>query len=104
MAAKGTVAKQNVVEMIKKAFGENYIGEFDKKIYVVADDGGEKVQIALAMTCPKTPVNVVNTKTLNYNTGLDFSDSDYVEVPKEKSDISEDERKTVIELMKRMGL
>ena len=42
------------------AFGADYIGEQDKKIYVWADDGGERVQIAIAMTCPKTPIAAEN--------------------------------------------
>ena len=37
---KGAIAKENVAEIIKKAFGQNYLGESDKKYYVIADDGG----------------------------------------------------------------
>jgi hypothetical protein len=54
--AKGNLAKEQINARIQAAFGEDYIGVFDKKIYVYADDGGEKVQIAIAMTCPKTEV------------------------------------------------
>ena len=39
MAAKGTTAKINVQNKIALAFGSDYIGEVDKKIYVWADDG-----------------------------------------------------------------
>lgn len=52
--AKGATAKINVVNKISSAFGPDYIGEVNKKFYVWADDGGEKVQIALSLTCPKT--------------------------------------------------
>ena len=52
--AKGAVAKTNVINKIAMAFGNDFIGEVDKKVYVWADDGGEKVQIALALTCPTT--------------------------------------------------
>lgn len=58
MAAKGTVAKAKVIEKIKEALGADFIGEVDKKIYVWADDGGEKIQVALALTCPKVPIEV----------------------------------------------
>ena len=54
--AKGAIAKVNVIDKIAEAFGTDWVGEVDKKIYVWADDGGEKVQIALALTCPKVPV------------------------------------------------
>ena len=54
MAGRGTKAKEEVVAKIATIFGEDFIGEIDKKIYVWADDeGGEKVQIALTLTCPK---------------------------------------------------
>lgn len=56
--AKGALAKEQINARIQAAFGEDYIGVFDKKIYVWGDDGGEKVQIAIAMTCPKTEVAV----------------------------------------------
>ena len=55
---KGNIAKQNVENKIKEAFGADYIGVFDKKLYVYADDGGERVQIALTMTCPKVFIGV----------------------------------------------
>ena len=56
--AKGNIAKMAVENKIKEAFGADYIGVFDKKLYVYADDGGERVQIALTMTCPKVFVGV----------------------------------------------
>lgn len=53
--AKGSVAKVNVANKIAEAFGADYVGcEDGKKWYVWADDGGERVQIAITMTCPKT--------------------------------------------------
>lgn len=58
MAAKGNVAKATVIEKIKKAFGNDFITEIDKKAYVWADDGGERIQVALSLTCPKVPIEV----------------------------------------------
>lgn len=57
MAAKGTIAKTNVENKIKEIFGADFAGIADKKLYVWADDGGERVQIAIAMTCPKVNVD-----------------------------------------------
>lgn len=102
--ARGSVAKEKVTEKIKAAFGADYVGEVDKKIYVWADDGGERVQIALAMTCPKTFVNTVNTASLNYNNGIDFSGEDTVVVAPEKVEISDEEKENVRNLMQRLGL
>ena len=56
MAAKGTIAKTKVEEKIIEAFGTDFIGISDKKIYVTADDGGQKVQIAINLTCPKVGI------------------------------------------------
>jgi hypothetical protein len=34
MAAKGNIAKDAVINKIKEAFGEDFLGVFDKKVYV----------------------------------------------------------------------
>ena len=41
--ARGNVAKENVANKLREAFGQDWIGEFDKKYYIYANDGGEKV-------------------------------------------------------------
>jgi hypothetical protein len=96
MAAKGTVAKTKVEEIIKEACGKDYIGIFDKKIYVWADDGGEKTQISLALTCPKTMVGIDTSK------GFDFENPVLVAEP--SSEITEEEKNTIADLMARLGL
>lgn len=57
--ARGSIAKNSVEQKIIEAFGTDFVGIADKKLYVWADDGGEKVQIAISMTCPK--VNLETT-------------------------------------------
>lgn len=54
--AKGNIAKTNIISKLREAFGEDFVGVVDKKVYVYADDGGEKVQIAISMTCPKVEI------------------------------------------------
>lgn len=58
MAKRGDAARQNVMDIICKAFGEDFVGIQDKKIYVWAQDGvnGEKIQFAVSITMPKTPI------------------------------------------------
>lgn len=60
MAKKGDVARQDVMDTIIKAFKDidSYCCTADKKIYVWAQDGagGEKLQFAVSITMPKTPV------------------------------------------------
>lgn len=67
--ARGANAKIEVENIIRNAFGANFLGVNNKKIYVNADDGnGEMVNIAISLTCPK-----VNFATISSEGGLDFA-------------------------------
>lgn len=105
--AKGATAKTNVVAKLQAAFGPDYVGEFDKKVYVWADDGGEKVQIAIAMTCPKNPVGVINPASMDFGGDLDFEkmgESAVAPAKFEPAEITDEEKQNVADLMARLGL
>lgn len=105
--AKGAIAKTNVVKKIQAAFGADFVGEFDKKVYVWADDGGERVQIAIAMTCPKNPVGVINPASMDFGGDLDFEKMGEAAVAPAKfepAEITEEEKQNVADLMARLGL
>ena len=86
MAVKGAAAKEQIIKRISSAFGEDFIGEVDKKIYVWANDNGEKVQIAISLTCPKNFVeNVSSAKNKN-------------------DEVLDEEKKNIAELMAKLGL
>lgn len=122
MAAKGTVAKTKVIEKIKEALGEDFIGEADKKIYVWADDGGERIQVALALTCPKVPIEASNvstpkvvdipevkTETFNWGsvaTGCAWGNKPTTITPEPKPaiEITDDERNRIAMLIEKLGL
>lgn len=107
--AKGAIGKENVIATLKKAFGADYIGEQDKKIYVWADDGGERCQIAISLTCPKNQLVICG---IDLAQGEDMSDWDFSDDPKPaatarpfvKAEISDEEKATVADLMARLGL
>lgn len=102
--ARGTQAKSKVEQIISTAFKDNFLGVYDKKLYVQAEENGEMVQIAISLTCPKTPV-VVSDKPLNFDDTLNFEDgATVIPHPQIQSEISDEERQTVKELMKRLGL
>lgn len=106
--ARGAIGKQNVINKIKEAFGTDFIGEYDKKIYVFANDGGEQVQIAISLTCPKNPIQV------DANVSLDDGDFDFTDdTPKTSkvavsaappAEITDEEKKNIAELMAKLGL
>lgn len=98
--AKGANAKNVVINKIATAFGADYIGEVDKKIYVWADDGGEKVQIAIALTCPKTQVAAAPVA----NNDWDFEDSPAVVGQQTKLEITDEEKARIADMMSRLGL
>ena len=101
--AKGAKAKDNVKQIIANAFGDNFVGEVDKKLYVWADDGGETVQIAIAMTCPKVPIGEVPAESSDF----DWEGSSVSSEPAAKHnpvEIDDDEKARVAELMKKLGL
>lgn len=107
MAARGTIAKQNVIQKMAEAFGKEFIGEYDKKIYVWAQDGGERVQIALSLTCPKTMINAMDAEMPEAPAGdFDWSMDAPAPTPAPKApvEISQEEKDTVAELMAKLGL
>lgn len=96
--AKGATAKLNIEKKLQETFGEDYIGVYDKKVYLWADDGGERVQIAITMTCPKAPVGGPQAS----------GDLDFVamsaEPAKPQAEITPDEQKNIEDLMARLNL
>ena len=102
--AKGTIAKQTVVTKIKEIFGADYIGENANKHYVWVSDGGEKVQIAISLTCPKNPIGTVDMSSA-FGDGLDFEAEPIVVQTKfEPAEITEQEVENLATMMSRLGL
>ena len=102
--ARGAQAKSKVEQIISSAFKDNFLGIYDKKLYVQAEENGEMVQIAISLTCPKTPV-VVSEKPLIFDNKLNFEDgATVIPHPQVQTEISDKERQTVKELMERLGL
>ena len=103
--AKGTIGKQNVINKIKQAFGADFIGEYDKKIYVWTTENGERIQIALSLTCPKVPVAISdNPTTGDFNFEDDAPNVVVAAGAYQPAEITKEERQRVNDLMKRLGL
>ena len=95
MAVRGSVAKLFVENKIKEMFGENFIGSADKKLYVLADDGGQKVQIAISLTCPKVGLDIE---------GKGFVDDIGTYTGEPVIEITPEEEETIQTLIKKLNL
>ena len=102
--AKGNIAKQNVAKKIAEVFGSDFVGEFDKKLYLWSEENGEKVQIAISMTCPKNPIESGNLINYQAEPGNRLNFEDSTPVVQEKKEITEDEKKHIADLMAKLGL
>ena len=95
--AKGAEAKANFIQRIKTALGADYIGEVDKKYYVWSTENGERVQLAIALTCPKTPVATEQAAGLNFE---DEDSGNGTTGATKKVAMDADEKETLERLMK----
>lgn len=107
--ARGAIAKENVAKKIAQVFGSDFVGEYDKKLYVWSEENGEKIQIAISMTCPKNPIGGDNGINFDAEPGnsLDFENMSAGPASPTSftpTEISEEEKKNVENLMKSLGL
>lgn len=103
--AKGAIAKQQVINKLKTAFGADFIGEYDKKIYIWAQENGERIQIALSLTCPKVPVQIADAPlTGDFNFEDDAPATVVAAAPFQPTEITDEERARVNDMMAKLGL
>ena len=101
---KGAIAKSKIAEKIKNLYGTDYVGESGGKYYVYENDGAEKVQIAISLTCPKNPIGTVDMSSA-FGDGLDFEAEPVLARTKfEPAEITEQEKDNLKALMDRLGL
>lgn len=98
--ARGTVAKEIVYSKIMEAFGDDVVGMQDKKLYVWANDGGERVQIAITLTCPKSFVEIEGTpKSPSNPVVVSFDEA----TPRKPAEISQEEKDNINALLAGLG-
>ena len=105
MAARGTVAKDKITKKILDIFGKDAF-VYDKKLYIWSEENGEKVQVALTLTCPKVPagevVAVDRTPPPSMADILEFRAQEHRESVQQQ--ITTDERENIKKLMESLGL
>lgn len=100
--AKGNEAKEKFINKVISQNKDNYVGCFDKKYYFWSEENGERVQIAVSMTCPKNPVGEVS---ISKGGGIDFTAPKTVApTVHEPAEITEEEQENIKALMQRLGL
>lgn len=83
-------AKESFITKIINLFPDNYVGCYDKKYYFWENG----VQIAVTLTCPKTPIGETNTPP-----------SAFAETPApEQVEFTQTERETLSKLMEALGI
>ena len=96
---KGQEAKNKVIKKISDAFGDKYIGEVDKKFYVWSEEDGSPMQVCIALTIPKNPVNMTGNDAPAAK--IEFVS----EAPAVSgAEITEKEKQLAEDLLKRLGL
>lgn len=101
--ARGTKAKEEAVKIIANAFGERYLGVYDKKYYIAMNEDGQYIQIAISLTCPKTPVE--NFGSMDFgNNELNFEDGATIQPTKKATEISPEEEENLKALIEKLGL
>ena len=100
--ARGSIAKVEVKSRISSAFGKDFIGEYDGKLYVWATENGERLQIAISMTCPKNEFAVTPATEIVNEWSMESSDP--LKAQKPKDEIPQEELDNLAEMMKRLGL
>lgn len=103
--ARGAIAKTSLIDAIVAALPQSYVGESSGKYYFEMPENGEMVQVAISMTCPKTPL-ASGTKTIvpNSGGGMDFEAAETVATPVKAAEISDQEKEYITKLMKELGL
>lgn len=107
MAARGSIAKEEVAKKIIECFGQENVIEYDKKLYINTKENGERIQICLSMTCPKNLVGEVKSvpdSAFAGGSAFDLGVATAAPEPFQPAEISSEERETVAELMRRLGL
>ena len=104
--AKGAIAKQQVENRIRLEFGDDFVGSNGKELFVWGDENGERVQIKISLTCPKTNYTGPDVASGNTKTGvkpaLDWSDNADTVTP--VTELTQEEKDTVNSLLEKLGL
>lgn len=93
MAARGSIAKQEITKKILETFDGSFINE--KEIRIPFEENGEVIQIKVNLTCAKVNVECGETTSVA---------STEPAVPTQKVEVTEEEKENVQRLMDHLSL
>lgn len=105
--AKGAEAKQHIADKMAEVFGVDWIGEYEKKYYVWSIENGERVQVAISMTCPKVPIEapgIVKSPVVEDNSNWDWGDTSTEYTTQPSAEITQQEQDNLRALLEKLGL
>ena len=104
--AKGADSKAIVVKKILETFPDSFLYNNDKEIRIPMKENGETIEIKVVLSCAKTPVAGAASAA-----ALDWSNPSATEIgyaattsQQTATEISEEDRRKVQELMTKLGL
>ena len=99
--AKGTESKNKIAAKIKEIFGNDYAGTDGTKHYIWCMENGERIQIAISMTCPKTMFGEqsVTTTAVNSPSAFDLDAPNY-----QRAEITPEETERLATMLAKLGL
>jgi hypothetical protein len=103
MAAKGSIAKEEIIAKILETFQGSF--KYDKEIRIPVLENGEPVQIKVTLTCAKT--NVENDENDSRVAVLSETKAASASTPVTKTSVAEptaEEKQAVADLCAKLGL
>lgn len=104
--AKGADSKAIVIKKILETFPDSFLYNNDKEIRIPMKENGETIEIKVVLSCAKTPVaDAASAATLDWSspsaTEVGYTATAFQQTATE---ISEEDRRKVAELMAKLGL
>lgn len=103
--ARGALAKEEIFAKILETFDGSFMYNNGKELRIPWNEGGNEVQIKVALTCAKDNVSPTG-ETVEKSAAVAQETGDFMNfpAPKKRAEITEEEKQNVNDLLKALGL
>ena len=103
--ARGAVAKEEIFARILETFEGSFMYNNGKELRIPWNEGGNEVQIKVALTCAKDNVSPTG-ETAEKSAAVPQETGDFMNfpAPKKRTEVTEEEKQNVNDLLKALGL